>query len=245
MDCAEQIMAREERLESIIRSGSFYVEVAIQRLSKAGHNRSAAGAVNFYRGVVTFGKKTKIHRISENINWRFFWWRFDLGGFAEMCFLDPYHFDKLDYELKYFGEETLLGRFCWIFQVRFIDNSKGWHFGGTIWVLQEDLTIIRSKGAFHPLHRIHGPIPVDDYWFSFDSWRKEVSPGIWMPDFTCTSVDVTKRDPFEPAFRARIQYFDRVREAPGAISDNSCGMESGHSPRKELEPDNNSGANPR
>ena len=161
-----------------------------------------------------------------------------------MCFLDPDHFDGSNYELQYSGDENLLGRPCWVYRVMPKHHAKGWHFEGIIWVLPKELTIIRSEGAFHPMHKIHWPIPVEDYWFHFDSWRGEISPGIWVPDFTCTGVDVPKRDFFEPAFRARIQYFDGKAGKPSASSENVCGMELGHFPAKAIEQDGNSEASP-
>jgi len=148
-----------------------------------------------------------------------------LGGFAEMCFLDPDHFDGRNDKLQYSGEEKLRGRLCWVYRVSPKVHSKGWRFEGIIWVLPGDLTIIRFEGAFRSLRRIDWPIPVEEYWFHFNSWRKEINPGVWVPDFTCTGMDVGKSNFIEPAFRARIRYSNEVGGTLIASSDNACGME--------------------
>jgi hypothetical protein len=129
--------------------------------------------------------------------------------------------------------------------VTYKEHAKGWHFDGTIWVLPKELTIIRFEGAFHPMHKILWFFLVEDYWFYFNSRRREISPGIWVPDFTCTDVDVAKRDPFEPAFRARIQYFDGTEGRPCVTSENVCGMELGRFLGKGIEQDGDSGASPK
>jgi hypothetical protein len=108
-----------------------------------------------------------------------------------MGFLDPYHFNKMNYQLEFLGEENLPGTRCWVYRVTPKDHSKSWHFEGTIWVLAKDLTIIRFQGAFHPMRKIHWRFLAEDFWFSFDSWRKEIRPCAWAPDYTCTGVEVT------------------------------------------------------
>lgn len=232
--CKDQIMALEEQMESILHSSLLEVEIMIQRFKKGESNRSVPDAVNYYQGVAEFGKRTKFHKISEKDYWRTLWWDFNLAGFLEMSFLDPYYFNKLNYELEYRGEETTLGRPCWVYRVTSKEHAKGWHFEGTIWVLPKELTIIRFKGAFHPLHKILWFFLVKDYWFCFDSWRKEISPGSWVPDSTCTGVNVAKRDSLEPAFRARIVYFPGGSEISSAGSENVCEMEFGHFPTREI-----------
>jgi len=241
----DQIMTREKQLESLIRLSLLYAEITIQKLKGAGQNPYSPDAVNFYRDVVTLRKKAKLRKIFEKINWRSLWWRFNLGGFVEMGFLDPYNFDKSNYRLEYRGEVTLLGHPCWVYRVTPTDHSKGWHFDGTIWVLPEALTIIRFQGKHYPTRRIHWPFLVEDFWFSFDSWRKEISPGIWMPDFTCTGVDVAKKDSFEPAFRARILYSSEDEGKPSASSENACRMELGNFRAKEIGQDRSSVASPK
>lgn len=224
-ECKDQIMAHEGLWESLFWSGVHFVEIEIQKLKKDGRNSSVPGAVNFYQGEVAFGKKPRFHKIFEKVNWRRFLWEFDLRGFAEMCFVDPYEFNGTNYELNYSGNEISLGRRCWVYRAKSKKHSKGWHFEGTIWVLPDDLTIIQLQGAYLPMRKIPWPFPVEDHRFSFDSSRKEISPGRWVPDFTCTRVNVATSDFTRPPFRGRIYYFNGDGDKPSANSDNACGME--------------------
>jgi hypothetical protein len=124
-ECKDQIMAHEEEWESSLWLVFLCVEITIQKLEKGGQNSSVPGAINFYQGVVTFGKKPKFLKIFEKVNWRRFLWEFNLGGFAEMCFVDPGHFDNLNYDLKYSGGKMLLGSRCWVYEVTPKKHAKG------------------------------------------------------------------------------------------------------------------------
>jgi hypothetical protein len=241
-ECKEQIMAHEEEWESSLWLVFLNFEITIQKLNKDGQNPSVPGAVNFYQGVVTSGKKPKFQKIFEKVNWRRFLWEFNLGGFAEMCFVDPGHFDSLNYDLQYSGAEMLLGRRYWVYRVTQKKNSKGWHFAGTIWVLPEELAIIRSKGAYQPMRKILWFL-VEDHWFSFDSWRKEISPGKWVPDFTCTRVDVAASDFTKPAFQGRIRYVNGDENQPSAASEDACGMGLVQFPTRAIQAEPRSRAN--
>jgi hypothetical protein len=220
----DQTLAHEALLEAHIQSKSVFVE--IPKLKKGGHNLSVPGPVNFFQGEVTSGENGKFRKIIESLQWRLFWSIFDPLGIAEMRFIDPHEFNRTNYELLYEGNEPMLGRACWVYQVKPKKHSKGWHFRGTSWVLQHDLTIVRAKGAFHPMRRIHPLTLVEDHWYSFDSWRKEILAGEWVPDFTCTGVAVDESDFTNPAFRARIIFLGAEEEMPDAGSAHACGMES-------------------
>lgn len=234
-ECKDQIMARERFKELALRSQQLEERIVIQKLKKIGKNRYAPGAVNFYRGEVTFGKKTRFRKIFEKVNWKSSFWRFYLPGFAEMCFLDPDHFDGLNYDLDFSGDETLLGRRCRVYRVKPKKPAKGWRFQGTIWVLPDDLAIVRADGAFQPMRKIRLFFLVEDYRFSFDSWRKEISAGNWVPDYTCTGTDVAKSDFTNPAFRARIT-FNGKKDNPSARSETACGIGLSQFPPQAAQP---------
>jgi hypothetical protein len=241
-ECKDEIEAHERQEESVILSEQVGVEIVLQKLKREANNSSVPDAVNYYKGVVTFGKKTKFRKTFTQLKWKAFLWRFDLRGFAAMCFLDPEHFDGLNYELKLSGEEMLLGRRCWVYRVTSKEHSKGWHFEGTIWVLPDDLTIIRFKGAFHPMRKVLWVFLVEDNWFSFDSWRKEILPGKWVPDFTCTGVDVAESDFTKPAFQGRITFVNGGEDKPSAASENACELEGSQFPMCTMQPGPNSGS---
>jgi hypothetical protein len=235
-ECKDQIMALELQWEAQTWSSSSHIEISIQKLNKDRQNLPVPGAVNYYQGEATFGRKPKFRKILEKVSWKRFLWEFNLGGFAEMCFVDPGHFDSLNYDLQYSGDKMLLGRRCWVYRVTPKKHAKGWHFAGTIWVLPEELTIIRAKGAYQPMHKILWFL-VEDHWFSFDSRRKEISPAKWVPDFTCTRVDVVASDFTKPAFQGRIRYVNRDEDKPSAASEGACGMGPVQFPTRATQPE--------
>jgi hypothetical protein len=241
-ECKDEIEAHEGRWELVTLSGALEMQVVLQEIRKGGNNLPVPDAINLYQGEATFGKKAKFHKTYEHVSWRRFLWKFDLRGFAEMCFLDPYQFDGANYELKFSGEEMLLGRRCWVYRVKSKEHSKGWHFEGTIWVLPDDLTIIRFEGAVHPMRKVLWFFLVEDYWFCFDSWRKEISPGKWVPDFACTGVDVAGSDITKPAFKGRITFVNGGEDKPSAASKNACEMEGSQFLMRAIQPGPNSGS---
>ena len=197
-ECKAQITAREMLNESVLCSLPFEEQIVIQKLKKVGKNAYVPDAVNFYRGEVTFGKEPQFRQQFRIVNWSRLFWQFNLRGFAEMCFIDPHHFDSWTYDLRYSGDEMMLGRRCWVYRVTPKKYAKGWHFDGKIWVFPRDLAIIRFQGAFYPMHKILWLFLVEDYWFSFDSWRKETRQGNWVPDYTCTGVGLAASDFTKP-----------------------------------------------
>jgi hypothetical protein len=84
------------------------------------------------------------------------------------------------------------------------------------------------------MHTVRMPFLVEDFRFSFDSWRKETGSGTWVPDFTCTGVDVGSSDFIKPAFRGRIVYLDRDGEGSSAESGKVCEMGVGGLPTWQI-----------
>jgi hypothetical protein len=224
-DSKNRIMAQERELKIVFRSKSHGEEITIQELKRGVQNLAIPGPANFCEGEVSFGTKPRFQLRTKMANWRPFRWRFDLRGFAEMCCMDPFEFNGTNYELKYRGAETLLGKLCSVYLVKPKEHAKGWHFEGTIWVLPDRLAIVRAKGSFHPIRKILWYFPVEDHLYRFDSWRKEISPGSWVPGFTCTGVSVSESDFMNPAFHGRIVYFGPGTQ-PGVAAEHACGMKS-------------------
>jgi hypothetical protein len=170
------------------------------------------------------------------VNWRPFLSAFDLRGLAEMCCLDPFEFNGADNKLDYCGGDILFGRYYWIYLVKPKEHAKGRHFAGTIWVLPDSLAIVRVEGAVHPMRKILWFFPVEDHWFRFDSWRKEISPGNWVPDFTCMGVAVPLSDFTNPAFRGRIVFRYGTQTQQSAAAEHACRMESVLFPTQTAQP---------
>lgn len=235
-ECQDRIMAQEREREAEFRSSSQDLQITIQKLGKGGENLPVPGAVNFYEGAVSFGAKPRFQKRATIVNWRSLFSRFDLRGLAEMCCLGPFDFNGTTYELEFHGFRLLHGRVCWNFGVKPKEHVKSWHFVGTIWVLPDALAIVRSQGAFYPLRKIRWYFPLEDHWFKFDSWRKEISQGIWKPDFTCTGVSVSESDFTNPAFRARIVYHYGTESQQSPAAEHACGMSSVLFPKQTTQP---------
>lgn len=219
-------MALESAWELVYRASSHTAEITIQELKKGAHNFPVPGAVNYYEGEASFGAKPKFQKRMEAINWRPFLWGFDLRGLADMCCLDPSELNGTNYELEYLGDGPLLGKLCWVYYLRFKKHAKGRHFEGRIWVSPDCLAIVRAEGSFHPMRKILWYFLVEDYWYKFDLWRKEISPGNWVPDFICTGVTGPECDFTNPAFRARIIYHNGAGTQPGSGVEHACAMDS-------------------
>jgi hypothetical protein len=235
-ECKDRIMAQERESEIVFRSSPYDLEITIQELKQGAQKLPVPGAVNFYDGEASFGPKPRFQKRTKVVNWRPFLSEFELRGFAEMCCLDPLEFNGTNYELEYLRDEMLLGRYCWTYRVKPKENAKGWHFAGTIWVLPDSLAIVVAEGAFHPMRKNLWLFPAEDHWFSFDSWRKEISPGNWVPDFTCTGVAVPVSDFTNPAFSGQIVFHHGTETQPSAAAEHACGMESVPFPTHSMQP---------
>lgn len=223
-ECKNQIMKREELSEALCRSRSFGERIEIQKIKRVGKNSYMPDAINFYEGEATFGKKPRFRKNVQLTHWSSLFWRFNLPGFVEMFFLDPEYFNGLNYDLQYEGEEMLLRRRCWVYSVTPRKHAKGRHFTGRIWVLPQELVIIQAQGSFQPMRRVLWYFAVEDHWFAFDSRRKEISAGKWMPDYACAGVSPAASDFTEPAFNARITIFSTDGDKPSPASETACGV---------------------
>lgn len=223
-------MKREELGEALCRSRSFGEQIEIQKIKRVGKNSYIPDAINFYEGEATFGKRPRFRKNFQLTHWSSLFWKFNLPGFVEMFFLDPEYFNGLNYDLRYEGEEMLLRRGCWVYSVTPRKHAKGRHFTGRIWVLPQELVIIQAQGAFEPMRRILWYFPVVDHWFAFDSRRKEISAGKWMPDYACAGVSPAASGFTEPAFNARIIIFSADGDMPSPAPATACGMRKGQFP---------------
>lgn len=225
-ECKARIIAQEREKGIDFGSSSRDAEITIQELKKGKQNLPVPGAVNFYEGEASFGRKPKFRKLMKIIHWRPFLSAFDLRGFVGMCCLGLFGLNGTIYELEYEGNEMVFGRLCWVYQAQPKGSTKRRHFEGTIWVLPNSLAIVRDEGAFYPMRKIVWYCLVGDHWFKFDSLRKEISPGNWAPDFTCTGVPVRESDFTNRAFQARIIFLYGSETDPNAAAQHACGMES-------------------
>jgi hypothetical protein len=98
-----------------------------------------------------------------------------LDGFLQMIYVDPKGFDRAHYHLDYVRREFLGGVRCLVFDVTPAEKAGTDRFLGRIWAEDQGYTIVRFNGVI--AERPKG------YRLHFDSWRVNVSPGMWMPAY--------------------------------------------------------------
>ncbi|MEO8025047.1 MAG: M48 family metalloprotease [Bryobacteraceae bacterium] len=118
-------------------------------------------------------------------------WKWEIGkskelvflprGFAQMAVIDAQTFDRKTYQFEYVRREFLGEVRCLVFDVAPLDRSVRGKFVGRIWVEDADFHVVRFNGIYtDPLNERPRSASPEQY-FHFDSWRTNVSPGVWMP----------------------------------------------------------------
>ncbi len=121
-------------------------------------------------------------------------WGISETGFLEMLLLDTDAFDADTYRLSFLNTVVLEGIDCLVFDVSPMKDALG-RFKGTIWVEAKGLHIIRARGTFQAPRvswrkRLN---PLGSYvglMFHFDTWRREISPGIWVPAYVVVDDNI-------------------------------------------------------
>ena len=98
-------------------------------------------------------------------------------GFAAMTVPDWRIMNASNYKLNFLRREFLGEVRCLVLDVEPKDPRNG--FIGRIWVEDRGFNIVRFNGI---TRSIPGSTS-KKYWFNVDSWRVNVSPGIWLPSY--------------------------------------------------------------
>ncbi len=135
------------------------------------------------------GRSGKSRRLIVNSGER---WPLHPEGFVEMLFPDIGNFSADGYNLQFERQEVLGDVACLRLLVTPTVVPLSGQFAGTIWVDDVGFHIVRLRGAFvrnrssfvarylDPLD-LTANVAID---LQFDSWRREIEPGIWMPSHT-------------------------------------------------------------
>lgn len=100
-------------------------------------------------------------------------------GFAAMTVPDFRTMSASTYKFTFSRREFLGEVRCLVLEVEPKDPRSG--FTGRIWVEDRDFNIVRFNGIARSLP---GTTTVSKkYWFNVDSWRVNVSPGVWVPSY--------------------------------------------------------------
>jgi hypothetical protein len=100
-------------------------------------------------------------------------------GFASMIIIDDKTFDRSNYDFTYVRREFLGEVRCFVFDVKPKGSSQKAKFIGRLWAEDRDFNIVRINGTYTPSFGSNN-------YFHFDSWRENLTPGLWLPSYVYT-----------------------------------------------------------
>jgi hypothetical protein len=133
-------------------------------------------------------------------------------GFARMLILDREGFDRANYDLEFIRPEFLGEIRTLVFNVT-PKPGKALHrlgfgrFTGRIWVEDQDYHIVRFNGIYKSLLTVN---------FHFDSWRLNMSPGLWLPAYVYTEESERAIKQIKLTHRGQTRIWGYQLERPNA-----------------------------
>src|SRR5215831_12846982 len=102
-------------------------------------------------------------------------------GFASMIIIDDKNFDRTNYDFTYVRREFLGEVRCFVFDVKPKGKSQKAKakFIGRLWAEDRDFNIVRVNGTYTPSFGSNN-------YFHFDSWRENLTAGLWLPSYVYT-----------------------------------------------------------
>ena len=107
------------------------------------------------------------------------------SGFAQMVLLDR-NFERKSYTFTYVRREFLGEIRCIVIDVQPTRASGDGRFVGRIWAEDENYNIVRFNGTYSDHSNI-------GQYLHFDSWRLNLSPGLWLPAFVYSEESEHRR----------------------------------------------------
>jgi hypothetical protein len=120
----------------------------------------------FFSGSLRYLKSlTKAFQITDNPT-----------GFMDMMFIDPRGFNFKNYSFAFVRQQFLGQIRTSVFDVRPNPHTGNGRFFGRIWVEDDGGNIVRFNGTY-----TNNPNNPGTRYYHFDSWRKNIQPGLWLP----------------------------------------------------------------
>jgi hypothetical protein len=127
-------------------------------------------------------------------------------GFTSMAVPDWRLLNIKHYEFKYLRREFLGEVRCLVLDVQPRTNPQD-GFTGRIWVEDRGFNIVRFNGITRGLPG--SSLAVKRYWFNVDSWRINVSPGLWLPAYVyAEQTDEESREAPKVKTQVRLWGYD-------------------------------------
>jgi hypothetical protein len=182
----DRIIAQEEIEVGLIREYSPIVETYLQevRIDKdAGtiprHDAIFLGQADLSKGVED---DSMLPYGGEPMK-GFMLGRYNGTGFLRMIYIDPHKFDRHHYHFDYVGREFLGGVRCVVFDVTPLPKSGKGRFRGRIWAEDQKYFVVRFNGVYTPYDTVYVKRDLSSH---FDSWRANVQPDLWLPNYIYT-----------------------------------------------------------
>ena len=169
----DKIVAREAVEMASFRQFSPLVETYIQNMKNDKSNGWVPAGDTYFMGRSDLAKGVDVEPLAEDGNIRHgikgnvknvfsFGVQFLPAGFLQMIYLDENGFDKSNYKFDYVRREFLGDVRCLVFDVTPAGKNMKNRFVGSIWVEDQQYTIVRFNGALAGGTRSH-------QYFHFDS----------------------------------------------------------------------------
>jgi hypothetical protein len=183
----DRIVDREIHELQLIRQFSPIVETYIQDMKPDPAMGTAPVRDHYFLGQADLSKGILDRSMLSKRNGKLDWFNpiSHLSGFIDsshvpesilkLIYVDPNGFDRQHYQFQFARREFLGEVRCVAFDVTPLPESGKGRFKGRIWAEDQDYTIVRFNGVDTPLAGINGVS------LSFDSWRLNVQPGVWLP----------------------------------------------------------------
>src|SRR4030088_140808 len=183
----DRIITNENRLNNQISKYQPLVETYIQNLKPDKDLGFTPAGDKYFLGSAQLSKGVQLISLSDTGgkgkkiftgigNFFSFAMQYLPDGFLQMIFIDTNGFDKQHYKFDYVRREFLGEVRCLVFDVTPLEKSGKGRFLGRIWVEDQDFNIVRFNGGYTGGGH-------SSYYFHFDSWRRNVQAGLWMPSF--------------------------------------------------------------
>jgi hypothetical protein len=179
----DRIVKREQEEMAAFDLYSPIIETYIQEVKPDKQLGLVPKTDVYLLGQADFHGRLRVHSMTEIGKSGSLVWSFVPAGFLQMIFVDRGGFDKVHYRFEYRKREFLGEVRCFVFDVSAAPKVRGARFMGTIWVEDQDFTIVRINGRYSPAIHLSLKTLEDEYYLHFDSWRTNVKSGLWMPSY--------------------------------------------------------------
>lgn len=182
----DRVMEREAQFNKNLRNYTPIVETYIQNMKPDNDLGSVPDSDRYFLGRMSYqGRVAQKSFVDEN-NPGFFsktykkmtgFMRVDYLplGFAQMVLVDGRGLDRAHYDFNFVRREFLGELRTIVIDVTPKAKAGPGHFLGRIWVEDQDYNIVRFNGTYEQGKK--------GVYLHFDSWRLNMSPGLWLPAY--------------------------------------------------------------